>query len=82
MNHPCPGSSLDCQFEDLSVLARLPFLIERQVKRFDQSRGFFEGIGAEQSSVDFDGYHLLLQLASFELGPGGLEPTRSRVPFH
>jgi hypothetical protein len=42
------------------VLARLPFFIERQVKRFEQSRGFFGGVSAEHSAVDFDGDHLYL----------------------
>src|ERR1035438_5703096 len=57
VNHSCSRAALDSQVADLNFMAGLPFTLQGQVKSLGQGGGFFDGVGAEHSSVDFDGYH-------------------------
>jgi hypothetical protein len=58
VNHSCSRAALDSQVADLNFMAGLPFTLQGQVKSLGQGGDFFDAVGAEQSSVDFDGYHL------------------------
>jgi hypothetical protein len=58
VNHSRSRTALDAQVADLNFMAGLPFASQGQVKHLGQGGGFFDGVGAEHSSVDFDGYHL------------------------